>query len=150
MYYTEKFGTKYKNLYDLLNNENIELSKFQKYQQNSINSLISDGHLRIDNNNFIKIKEDILLYVIRELHRNEVLNYWNYPRFVREEIDKMSTNNLVKFENTLLTINEKNYFNYYLNKKEFTNGSDLRNKYSHGTNSFSENEHKNDYYTLIR
>jgi hypothetical protein len=62
----------------------------------------------------------------------------------------MFENHLIKFENTLLTINERNYFNYYLNKKEFTNGSDLRNKYSHGTNSFSENEHKNDYYTLIR
>ena len=35
-------------------------------------------------------------------------------------------------------------------KKEFTNGLDLRNKYLHGTNSFSETEHKSDYYTLLK
>ncbi len=57
---------------------------------------------------------------------------------------------MVKFENTLFTIEERKYLNYYLNKKEFSNGMDLRNKYLHGTNSSSEDEQQNDYQILLK
>jgi len=40
--------------------------------------------------------------------------------------------------NTLLSKGEADYFNYYLNKKEFSNGLDLRNIYAHGTPPTSE------------
>lgn len=53
-------------------------------------------------------------------------------------------------KNTLFTKQEASYFNFYLNKKEFTNGLDLRNKYLHGTNSASKQQHKNEYYILLR
>jgi len=150
LYYTEKFKTKYHNFYDLINYENVRIEDFGNYQKDIINNLIREKHLKIDNNNNVKVNNDPFIYIIRELNRNEVINYWNYPRFIRNEIDKMLFNKLLRIENTLLSVKEKNYFNFYLNKKEYTNGYDLRNKYSHGTNSFSENENKRDYYALLK
>ena len=41
-------------------------------------------------------------------------------------------------------------YNYFLNKKKFTNGMDLRNSFMHGTNPNSEDELINMYYILIR
>jgi hypothetical protein len=150
LHYIEPYDDKYNNLYDLLTNENVKIENFQKYQIDEINYLLNEGYLKINSSEYIKINAEILIYIIGELHRNDVLSYWNYDKTIRNEIDKLIERKMVKVENTLLTIAEKNYFNFYLNKKEFTNGLDLRNKYLHGTNSFSEIEHKNDYYTLLR
>ena len=150
LYYIEPYNDKYNNLYDLLINENVKIDAFQNYQQDEIIKLINEGYLKIDPQECVKINTEILIYIVGELHRNEVVSYWNYNKNVRDELDKMIEDKLVKIENTLLTIQEKNYFNYFLNKKEFTNGLDLRNKYSHGTNSFSEIEHKRDYYILLK
>ena len=150
LYYIEPYNDKYNNLYDLLINENVKIDAFQNYQQDEIIKLINEGYLKIDTQECVKINTEILIYIVGELHRNEVISYWNYNKNVRDELDKMIEDKLVKIENTLLTIQEKNYFNYFLNKKEFTNGLDLRNKYLHGTNSYSEIEHKRDYYILLK
>jgi len=50
---------------------------------------------------------------------------------------------MIEFENTLFTTEEIKYLNYYLNKKAFSNGMGLRNKYLHGTNSNSKDEQQN-------
>jgi hypothetical protein len=150
LHYVEPYNSKYNNLYDLLINENVKIDAFKNYQQDEISKLINEGYLKIDEQENIIINTQILIYIVGELYRNEVVSYWNYDEIIRNELDKMIENKLVKVENTLLTIKEKNYFNYFLNKKEFTNGLDLRNKYLHGTNSFSEIEHKSDYYTLLK
>lgn len=150
LHYVKPYNSKYNNLYDLLINENVKIDAFKNHQQDEISKLINEGYLKIDEQENVKIKTQILIYIVGELHRNEVVSYWNYDEIIRNELDKMIENKLVKVENTLLTIKEKNYFNYFLNKKEFTNGLDLRNKYLHGTNSFSEIEHKSDYYTLLK
>lgn len=150
LFYTETFGSKYNNLFDLITKEKVTIENFASYQKDTIQSLINDGYLKINNENNIEIEKITLIYIIRELHRNELLNYWHYPKFVRDEIDLMIKQKLVFVENTLLSREEKNYFNFYLNKKEYTNGYDLRNKYLHGTNALSEEQHKNDYYLLLK
>jgi hypothetical protein len=62
----------------------------------------------------------------------------------------MESNGLVFFDDSFFTQEERRYFNCYLNKKEFTNGLDLRNKYLHGSNSKSVDEHERDYYILLK
>ncbi len=64
----------------------------------------------------------------------------------------MAEEGLVYFESSLLAAPEQSYFNYYLNKSEFTNGMDLRNSYLHGTqaNSVEEHLHKNSYLIYLR
>ncbi|UFH54699.1 hypothetical protein [Spirosoma sp. KNUC1025] len=150
LFYVKPHKNKYNNLYDLLTKENVLLNNFENYQLRVINHFITNGYLSISADDVVVIEKDVLLYIVRELHYDEVISYRHYPLFVRKEIDKMVDDGLLRFESTLFTKPEISYFNYYLNKKEFTNGLDLRNKYLHGTNNTSVAINKFEYYTLIR
>jgi hypothetical protein len=65
-------------------------------------------------------------------------------------MDKMIDDGFMVAESKLFSRQEQKYLNFYLNKKEFTNGLDLRNKYLHGSNSGSESTQKNDYNVLLK
>lgn len=62
-------------------------------------------------------------------------------------LKNLISDNKVCIENTLLSKPEQNYINYVLNRREFTNGIDLRNRYIHGTNP--EEERLEDYYRCL-
>lgn len=55
-------------------------------------------------------------------------------------------------ESTLLTGEEASYFNFILNRSEFTNGPNLRNKYMHGAqgNDAANANYYNDYLIALR
>lgn len=150
LYYTDKYKDKYNNLYDLLKNEQVSFDDFKSYQQREINKLIEEDYLLIDNKNTVGIKNEALLYIVSKLYKDEVLNYWHHKKPVRDMIDELINEKQLVAESSLFTRQEINYYNYYLNKKEFTNGIDLRNKYLHGSNSTSEKEHQSDYYILMK
>ena len=98
----------------------------------------------------VRIKDKNQLFILKQLYTEEVLSYWRYPEECKVIIDKMADDGILYFEDTLFNKLEQSYFNYYLNKKEFTNGLDLRNSFMHGTNPNSENELINLYYVLLR
>lgn len=150
MCYTEAYGTKHTSFFDLITQEKIVIDDFENFQKDTIQSLIKDGYLKINNENLIEIEKSTFIYIIRELHINELLNYWNYPKFVRDEIDLLIREKKVLTKNTLFSKEEVKYFNFHLNKKTYTNGYDLRNKYLHGTNTQSEQKHENDYYLILK
>ncbi len=150
LFYTEKYKSKYNNLFDLLTKEKIFMEDFANFQKGLIQNMIQDGYLCINEDKQVSIERITLVYIIRELHRNEGLNFWRYPRFVREELDRMIKEGTFIVQNTLFTREEARYLNYYLNKRDCTNGYDLRNSYLHGTNTLSEERHKHDYYLLLK
>jgi hypothetical protein len=150
LFYTEKFKSKHKNLYGLLTKENVLYSDFKAYQTSEIDYLISKKILSVNSNGCVEIYNNNLVRIISILHYQGVLNYWYYPENIRNEILLMKADNLIVFDNSFFTDEERRYFNYYLNKKEFTNGLDLRNKYLHGSNSKSVDEHERDYYILLK
>lgn len=150
LYYLEKYANKYEKFYDLLIRENIELNDFADYQKDIISKLIEEGYLFINDSGNLKIKKEIMLSLIKELYENSVISYWHYNDNIRKVIDEMIDSKLFYFENTLFTKQELSYFNFYLNKKEFMNGLNLRNKYLHGSNGGSEKEHEVEYYILLR
>lgn len=150
LHYVEPFDSKYSKLYDLLVNEEVNLDNFSNYQRTQIEQLIAEDYLLLDNNNSVKLKKEIMLFLIGELHSANVISYRHYPDVIRRTIDVMEKEGLITFQDTLFTKEELNYFNFYLNKKDYTNGYDLRNKYLHGTNTASEKEHQSEYYMLLK
>lgn len=56
----------------------------------------------------------------------------------------------MKFENTLFSKPEQDYLNFALNKSEFSNGWDLRNKYCHDTYTLDEKQQEQDYIELMK
>ncbi|MFT6961659.1 MAG: hypothetical protein ACJAWV_001374 [Flammeovirgaceae bacterium] len=150
LHYVEPYKSKYRNLYQLLENENVPLELFKGYQKYHIEPLIEDDYLYENEQGFLKIRNKALFFVIGNLHFTEVISFWHQSKNVRDEIHRLEEKGIIRFENTLFTISERQYFNYFLNQKEFTNGLDLRNKYMHGTNTNSAGKQKDDYISLLK
>jgi len=150
LYYIEPYKDKYDNFYSLLINENVQLTDFQSYKVPTIEKLINDGYLELTSDNIIKPKEQIKLNIIGRLYYDEVVSYWSFSDSIRQEIDKMEELGLIRFGSSLFTEPESKYFSYHWNKSDFTNGFDIRNKYAHGTNTNSEEEHRNIYFVLLK
>ncbi len=150
LYYVDPYKNKYRSFYQLIINENIRYEDFKDYQKSNIDYLISNQYLHKNKDGFLKNKNHQFVFVIGKLHYEGVVNFWHYSMEIKSEILEMVKKEMVKFENTLFTIEERKYLNYYLNKKEFSNGLDLRNKYLHGTNSSSEVDQQNDYINLLK
>ena len=91
--------------------------------------------------------------IFKDLYYNDVISYWKYSKTARKIIDELCEKSILKFENTLLSTAESEYFNYYLNKASFVNGFDLRNKYIHGcqpNGKDTEKIHENNYYLFLK
>lgn len=150
IFYIKGKYEEYKNLLELVITENILMNDFNQYQVQAIKWLI-DNKLLIENEQgHIKVANINLVYVLKELYYGEVLSYWHYPNEIRKVIGNLANQNNVYFESSLLSRNEQDYFDYYLNKAKFTNGYDIRNKYMHGTNSNDEKQHETDYYLILK
>lgn len=150
LHYTSRFKGKYDSLFQLLVNENVDFEDFEEYQKPEIDYLISKNYLYVDDQNKVRIKNIVKVFILGIIFKEGVISYWNFPENIREEILLLENEGHLKSEDTLFTIDERKYFNFFLNKKEFANGPDLRNKYLHGTNSATEKEQANDYAFLIK
>ena len=87
------------------------------------------------------------------MYNNGFISYWKYSFEMREAINMMESKGLIEFGSSLLSKQECDYFNYYLNRSSFNNGLDLRNKYSHGTQPNREEDmeiHKSNYIIFLR
>lgn len=150
LWYTESYKNKYQNLYSLLVKEDVRLTDFKNYQKPAIEKLIEEGYLTESTDGFVKIYKIFELLTIGKLYKDEVISYWHFPSEWRAVIDKMQDEGLIYFDSTLFSVPEQKYFNFYLNKSDFTDGLDLRNKYLHGTNSDSDEEHNTSYLIYLK
>ena len=62
----------------------------------------------------------------------------------------MITNGDLRYESTLFSTPEQAYLNFQLNRSEFSNGLDLRNKYIHSSYSQDAQVQEQDYDRLLR
>ena len=150
LWYVDPYMDKYHNLFSLLANEDVRLTDFKNYQRPAIEKFIENGYLSENQDGFVKIHKEIELFVIGKLHKDEVISYWHFTTEIRTVIDQMQEEGLISFGKTLFSEPEQKYFNFYLNKSDFTDGFDLRNKYLHGTNSDSDEEHQNSYLIYLK
>jgi hypothetical protein len=143
---------KYTNFFNLLVNEEVVFENYKEHQKQRINYLIEKGFLLIDKNNFIQIQNIPKVCILKDLYENEVGSFYHYPKGFQEQALQMKNQNMVYFESSLFSKPEQSYFNYYLNKSEFTNGLDLRNSYLHGTqaNPDEVDKHEYAYFTYLK
>lgn len=150
LWYVDQNKDKYHDLYSLLVKEDVRLTDFKNYQRPAIEKFIEDGYLAENQDGFVKIHKALELFVIGKLYKDEVISYWLFPSVIRTVIDQLHNEGLIRFGKTLFSEPEQKYFNYYLNKSDFTDGLDLRNRYLHGTNSDSDEEHQNSYLIYLK
>ena len=117
-----------------------------------LNYLIEKNFIGIDDNGFIQVTNPTRLFIFKDLYDNEVASFYRYPIDFQREALQMKKENIVLFESSLFSKPEQSYFNYFLNKSEFTNGLDLRNSYLHGTQANPEEieKHEYAYFTYLK
>lgn len=150
IHYIPRFKSKYDNLFQLINEEIVQYKEFEAYQKPEIDYLISKNYLYLDDKNNVRIKNVFKVFILGIIYKEGVISFWHFPEEIQEEILILENEGHLKSEDALFTIDERKYFNFFMNKKEFGNGPDLRNKYLHGTNSTTEKEQANDYAFLIK
>ncbi len=153
--YVEPFKEKkYHTLFDLITYEEgkVKFSNYEKFQKSKLQYLIDKDFIFIDDNDIIQISNIFRLLIFKDLHDNEFATFFHYPTEFQTEVLEMVNENIVFFESSLFSRPEQSYFNYFLNKSEFTNGLDLRNSYLHGTqaNPDETQKHEYAYFTYLK
>ncbi|MEQ9424615.1 MAG: hypothetical protein RJQ09_09375 [Cyclobacteriaceae bacterium] len=152
--YVDPFKEKhYSTFFDLLKNEsNIYFSNYEEHQIPRLKYLLDKEYIFVDDDNRIQVTNHNRVFILMDLYENEVGSFFHYPKEIQKEAIKMSEEGLIFFNSSLLSKPEQDYFNFYLNKSEFTNGLDLRNSYLHGTqaNPSETSLHENSYLLYLK
>ncbi len=144
--YVEPFKEKkHYTFFDLLANEQVYFSNYEEHQKSDLNYLIEKGFISIDSSGFIQVPNQERVLILKDLYDNEVASFYRYPTDFQKEVQQMASENIIYFESSLFSKSEQSYFNYFLNKSEFTNSIDLRNSYLHGTQATPDETQKHEY-----
>ena len=145
--YTEKTKSKYDTFFQLLSHEKVCVSDFAEWQQNDIHWLNERGVISVSADGSIELISD-KVQVLKDLYKYDVACIYTNP--FPSVIQEMISAGDLRVESTLFTEPEQDYLNYMLNKSEFSDGLDLRNKYIHSTYPKDEKEQRKDYITLLK
>ena len=134
----------------LLKNE-VRYGDFDEYQWSMVDQLIKLGILQ-DTEAQVTIAKPQQFCILHSLFTSEAVSYFHLSENGRAEADSMEKRGWVPRRSSLLTEAEAAYFNFMLNKVEFSNGPELRNKYLHGSqvNGDGEGAHFQTYITVLK
>jgi len=150
--YIEPFKNKYDKLINLLENETVLYSNYNSYQKPQIDFLVSLGIISIDDKGYITIADKPKINVLKSLWEYGVCSYWHHNEKEQAILDEMLEKGWLKTDNHLFSKPERDYYSYYLDNSEFTNGYAYRNHYAHGDTPAAEGEkyHIAAYQVLLR
>lgn len=143
---------KHSSFFDLIINEEVYFDYYKEHYKQKLNYLIEHNIIAINDKGAIEITNYEKLGIFKDLYDNEVASFYHYPENFKEEAQRLVVENAVYFDSSLFSKPEQEYFNFYLNKSEHTNGLDLRNSYLHGTQAKSSNieEHRLAYLRYLK
>lgn len=145
--YSMKAEKSYQNFIEYTLKENLKMIDIAPYNVDDIKWLIDLGVCYTDGNDNIKC--NALCLIIKQLYDNECVTYVAFKD--NEKTDYLIEKGLCKIEeSTLFSKPESEYLSFLLNDKKFNNGYKIRNKYSHGSIILPEQQHKDNYFILLR
>lgn len=147
----DKTEESYSNLYELLLEKELKINEVPDYNLSKIKWLIERNYLLINEEENIALYDSHLIVILHDLYKNDVIVYWKYSNNGRRILEELKVRNVIEFESSLFSRPEQEYINYILNKSQFNNGLDLRNRYSHTQpNSGEEKIHNQNYFIFLR
>lgn len=125
--------------------KNVKPEEIEEYNFDELNWLLERGVVYVSDGMLALNYERI--WILKELNDKGVicLQYKD-----SDILRKLISEGEIRVESSLLSESEWEYFNYVLNKSEFSNGLDLRNRYIHDTNSLDKRHQQNDYIVLLK
>lgn len=138
--WVSRIDKNFKSFFELITHENVKKEDFSEAVLNDLEWLEKNGWILCDKDGFVKLKDWYLVCIMLDLNKNEVINFYHYPRKFRRKFDLLYDKGMIRRESTLFSLPEQNWIDYLLNKSKYNNGLDIRNKYMHGTQSNSNDE----------
>ena len=144
--YIHKLNKTYKSFYELLLDRKMKVDDYSDWRKPSIDWLINRNAIQTNSDGTILFNRK-RIKILRDLYRSEVVCPSYYSD--KSEINRLIELGELRYESSLFSRPEQSYFNYMLNKSEFSNGLDLRNKYIHSTYP-DEKQQGIDYCSLLK
>lgn len=145
--------SRYHSFYQMLlaQDEKICYTNYHDYQQRDIDFLISEGYISKNEHEMLCVEKKVELGLLKMLYDYHCCPFNVYGPYGQGMLKEMEQKGWVQPDNHLLSIEERNYFDYYMYNSKYTNSRALRNRYVHGSNVDAEKEdvHKNAYYRLL-
>lgn len=129
----------------------IPYNNFLQFQRDNIDYLIKEGYLSKNNDGNLFARRKIEMAILKHLYEFHSCPALAYGPNGQEIMQGMAEKGWLEVDNHLLSIEERNYFDYYMYNSPYTNGPALRNRYVHGTNGSPDldYQHKSAYYRLL-
>lgn len=146
--YVPKYGEHFECFFDLLMNYNLNINDYDDYNKPELQWLNERGAIKIEEDGNIKVNI-LRVSILKDLYYHEVI----CPRYYEENnklIEDLVDSGDLEYGNTLFSRPEQDYLNFVLNKAEYSNGMDLRNKYIHSTYPTDKKTQEADYYILLK
>ena len=146
-----KKGRNYDCFIDLLLNETVYVSDYREDERAAFENMASYDLIVINDDGTITLKDKNKLAIMRDLFQNDVISQWHYPPNAKNAISDFIEKGIITTKSTLFSQPEIDYLNYLLNRAEYSNGLEIRNRYIHGIQQVStnEDEHKQNYFVLL-
>lgn len=146
--YTEKTKSSYNSFCLLIMSEEMRRSDFFEYQLPAIDWLIEKNVVYVDDNEVLRLNRKYIV-ILADMYKHDVACVQYYGKY-KTILTEMKDSNDIRMESTLFSVLETNYLNYMLNRSEYSNGKDLRNKYIHSTYPMEEDVQMQDYMDLLK
>lgn len=142
----------YESFLDLILNEQVYLSDYKEHEHSAIRYLADYDLIEITPDGLILVNNKKKVAVLRDIYINEVVSRWHYPVAALSQIQELVDKGVLIEKSSLLSTPETSYLNYLLNRSEYDNGLEIRNKYVHGIQQVNtnENEHMQNYLILLK
>ena len=147
--YSEKTGHDYDTLIQRLHFEHPRLEDFPSYETAAIKWLIERKAIYIGMDNRIQINLSRAT-ILKDLFEYGVICPNYYCKELQSELEELVSKGEMIYEDTLLSWPEQAYLNYVLNKAQYSNGLDLRNKYIHDSCTVDEATQRTDYMEFLK
>ena len=147
-----KEGRHYERFIDLLLNETVYISDYREEEVGAFENMASFDLIAIGDDGKILLKNKAKLAILRDLFEYDVISQWHYPLDAKEAISDFIEKGIIETKGTLFSQPEIDYLNYLLNRSEYSNGLEIRNRYIHGIQQVNtnEDEHRKNYLVLLR
>lgn len=142
-------NTIYTNFYELILSGISKKTDFDNFPNNPLDWLITNKIIGINAENYLTIINPHEVNIFYKLYKKEVISYWHCNHEEQNIINKFYEKKYVKFEDSLFSNSEKEYFQYYLNRKKYSNGFEIRNMFIHASNNNKEEVCKDNYYLTL-
>lgn len=117
----------------LLADGHCDMNSWKETYEGSWLELEKFGLIKIDNRS-AQVNSYDYLKILRDWQECEVISTRYLSNSAMSLVLDLAREGKVFFEDTLLTRRESELFNFLLNRSEFQNGPNLRNRYAHGSN----------------